>query len=65
MSVGVYDVEKADNVGVIHLLEKRDLSNGGGRDALVFSLETDLLQGDNSIVLGGEIASFVDNTVGS
>jgi hypothetical protein len=29
VSVGVYDVEEADNVRVVHLLEKGDLTDGG------------------------------------
>lgn len=63
MTVGVHDVEEADNVGVVHLLEQRDLANGCGRDALVLCLETDLLESNNALVLGGKIASFVDDSV--
>lgn len=48
VGIGVEDVEKADDVGVFHLFEERDLANGRTRNALVFRLESDLLEGDNT-----------------
>lgn len=63
MAVGVDDVEKADDVGVVHLFEERDLADGGRGHAFVFGFEADLLEGDDSLVLGGEVARFVNNSV--
>lgn len=40
-----------NNIVVVHLLEQRDLSNGGTRDSLVLGFESDLLQCDNLIRL--------------
>lgn len=65
MAVGVYDVQQADNVGVVHLLEQGDLANGGRGDALIFGFEADLLEGDDALVLGGEVARLVDNSISS
>jgi hypothetical protein len=65
VTVGVYDVEEADDVRVVHLLEEGDLADGGGGDALIFGFKTDLLEGDNALVLGGEVARLVDNSVSS
>lgn len=64
VTVGVYDVKQADYVGVTHLLEQRDLPDGCGGDALIFGLESDLLQCDDPVVVE-EITSFVDNTIRS
>ena len=36
---------QADNVGVLQLLEERDLPDGGGGDALLLRLQPDLLHG--------------------
>jgi hypothetical protein len=63
VAVGVYDVEEADNVGVVHLFEERDLADGSRGDALILGFETNLLEGDNALVLGGEVAGLVDNTI--
>jgi hypothetical protein len=63
MAVGVYDIEEADNVGVVHLLEERDLADGSRGDTLILGFETNLLKGDNALVLGSEVAGLVDNTI--
>jgi hypothetical protein len=65
VAVGVYDVEQADDVGVVHLLEQRDLADGGRGDALIFGFETDLLERDDALVLCCEVAGLVDNSIGS
>ena len=63
MSIGVHNVEQADDIGVVHLLEQGDFANGGGGHAFVFGFEADLLEGDDSMVRGGEVAGFVDDAV--
>ena len=63
VAVGVDDVEEADNVRVVHFLEQRNLADGGGRDTLVLSLETNLLQRNNALVGSAQVESLVDNTV--
>jgi hypothetical protein len=63
VAVGVDDVEQADDVRVVHFLEQRNLANGGGRDALILSLETDLLQRNNALVGSAQVESLVDDTV--
>ena len=65
VAVGVHDVQQADDVGVVHLLEQRDLANGGRRDALILGFEADLLERDDALVLCCEVAGLVDNSVGS
>ena len=65
MAVGVHDVEQADDVGVAHLFEQGDFADGGGGDALIFGFEADLLEGDDALVGGSEVAGFVDYAVSS
>lgn len=65
VAIGVHDVEEADNVRVIHLLEQRDFADGGGGHAFIFGLKTNLLESNDALVLGGKIASLVHNTVGT
>lgn len=64
MAVGVDNVEKSDDVGISHLFEKGDFSDSGGRDAFIFGLETDFLQGNDTVIVG-EISSLVDDTIRS
>lgn len=63
VAVGVDDVEKAEDIGVVHLFEEGDFANGSGRDALILSLEADLLESDDAVVGRGEVAGFVDDAV--
>jgi hypothetical protein len=63
VAVGVDDVEEAHDVRVVHFLEKRDLTNGSGRDTFIFSFEADLLEGDNALIGSAQVEGFVDNTV--
>jgi hypothetical protein len=63
VAVGVDNVEEADNVRVVHFLEKRDLANGSGRDTLILGFETDLLEGDNALIGSAQVEGFVNNTV--
>lgn len=65
VAVGVDNVEQADNVGVVHLLEEGDLANGRGWHALILGFEADLLQRDDSLVFGGEVPRLVDDSVGA
>lgn len=62
MAVGVDNVEETQDVVVFHLLEERDLANGGAGDAFIFGFEADLLEGDDFAAIG-EVAGFVDDTV--
>ncbi len=48
MTISVHDVEESHNIGVVHLLEKRDLANGSTGNSLIFGLKTDLLKCDDS-----------------
>jgi hypothetical protein len=59
----VDNVEQADNVWVAHLLEERDLADGCRRHAFILGFQTDLLECDNAVVGGAEVAGFVNNTV--
>lgn len=63
VAVGVHNVEQAHNVRVVHLLEQRDLADGRRRHALVLGLEADLLERHDALVLGGEVARLVYDTV--
>jgi hypothetical protein len=60
----MHDVEELDDVGVIHFLEQGYLANSSAGNAFVFGLESDLLQGDDTVRVG-ELAGLVDDTVGS
>lgn len=62
MTIGVHNVEELHNVGVAHLLQQRDLSDGGARNTLILGLQSYLLQGDDLSVVG-KIASLVDDTI--
>ena len=64
MTIGMNNVEQADNVGIPHFLEERDFANGSAWHAFIFSFEANFLQGDNSAAIG-EVSSFVDDTVGT
>jgi hypothetical protein len=63
VAVGVHDVEQADNVRVVHLLEERDFADRRRRDALIFGLEADLLERDDALVLGREVLGLVDDSI--
>ena len=62
MAIGVYDVEKTDNVRVVHFFQKRNFANCGTGDTFIFRFETDLLESDDSSRVK-EIAGFVDDAV--
>ena len=62
VSIRVYDVEQANNVRVLHLLQQGDLSDGSTGDTLIFGFQADLLESNNSGWMG-KIPSFVDNTI--
>lgn len=63
VAVGVNNVEQADNVWVAHLLEERDLADGCRGHTFILGFETDLLECDDAVVGGAEVAGFVNNTV--
>lgn len=63
VAVGVDNVEEAHDVGVVHFLEKRDLTDGSGRDTFIFGFETDLLEGNNALIGSAQVEGFVNNTI--
>lgn len=63
VAIGVDNVEQAHNVGVAHLLEERDLADGSRRHAFIFGFQADLLECDDAVVGGAEVAGFVNNSV--
>lgn len=63
VTISVHDVEKANNVGVVHLLEKRDLANRGGGNTFILGFQSNLLERDDAVVLGGKVAGLVNNTI--
>lgn len=62
VAIGVDDVEEADDVWVVHLLEEGNLTDGGGWNTLILSLKADLLESDNASIVE-EIAGLVNNSV--
>lgn len=64
VAICVDNIEEPHNVWIFHLLEQGDFPNGGARDTLIFSLEADLLQGDDTVGVA-EFTGLVDNAVGS
>jgi hypothetical protein len=65
VAIGVDNVEQLDNVGILHFFEEGDFADGGRGNAFVFGLEADLLEGNDLLILGGEIAGFVDDSIGA
>lgn len=63
MAVGVDNVEEADDVRVVHFFEEGDFANGGRWDAFIFGFKTDLLQCNDPLVFGGEVAGLVNNAI--
>lgn len=63
MAVGVDDVEQADNCVIVHFLEQGNLADGCAGNTLIFGFEADLLESDDTVVGGCEIAGFVDDAV--
>jgi hypothetical protein len=63
VAVGVDNVEQAHNVGIAHLLEERNLADGSRRHTFILGFQTDLLECDDAVVGGAEVAGFVNNTV--
>jgi len=51
------------DVFILELFEQTNLSNGSTRDAFIFRLQPDLLEGDDFV--RGHIASFVHNAISS
>ena len=64
VAIGMNNVEQTDDVGVAHLLEEGDLSDGSAGNTLILGLETDFLQSYNATTIG-KIPSFIDDTVGT
>lgn len=64
VAIGMNDIEELHDVGVVHLLQQGDLTNGGAGDAFVLGLQANLLQGDDTVGMG-ELASLVHNTIGT
>jgi hypothetical protein len=64
VAISVDDVQQLHDVGVLHLLEQGDLADGCAGDTLIFGLETDLFQSDDTV---GRVqfAGLVDDTVRS
>ena len=63
MTIGVNNVEKLYNVGIIHLFKKGYLADGRTRNSFIFSLKTDLLKCDDSAG-NCKVTSFVDDAIG-
>lgn len=64
VAISVDDVQQLHDVGVLHLLEEGDLTDGRAGDTLIFGLETDLFQSDDTVG-GVQFAGLVDDTVRS
>lgn len=62
MAVGVYNVEEAYDVDIVHFFEEGDFADCRRRDAFIFGFQSDLFQCDDSVV-GEKVASLVDDTV--
>lgn len=56
------NIQESDNSGIGHLLQERNLADGGRWDAFVFGFQSDLLEGDDAVGVG-EIFGFVDDAV--
>lgn len=64
VAVRVDNIEQTNNVGVVHFFEERDLADGSARDTLIFGLETDLFESNDSAAIC-QISRLVNNTVGT
>lgn len=65
MPISMHNVQQAHDIRVVHLLEQGNLADGGGGNALVFGFQADLLESYDAIVGRGEVAGFVDYSVGA
>jgi hypothetical protein len=63
VAVGVHNIEELHNVWIVHLFEQRNFANGCARHAFILGFKADLLEGDNTLVGGGQVAGFVDDSV--
>lgn len=64
MAISMNDVQEADDIGVVHFLEERDLSDRRAGYTLIFGFEADFLQGHDTGRMC-KIACLVDNAVGT
>lgn len=64
VAIGMHNVVKADDVGILHFFEQGNLTNGCTGDTFILCFETDLLQGDDTTGMD-EFAGFVNDTVRS
>lgn len=64
MTVGVDDIQEAHDVGVRHLLEKRDLADSSGGNPFIFSLKTNFLESNDPVAIL-KVFGFVDDSVRS
>lgn len=62
-AVGMAAEVAPHDVFVLELFEQTNLSNGGTRDAFIFRLQPNLLEGDDFV--RGHIASFVHDAISS
>jgi hypothetical protein len=62
VAISVYDVEKTDNVWVVHLFQERDFANCGTGNTFIFAFKTNLLESNDPSRVK-EIAGFVDYAV--
>jgi len=62
-AVGMAAKVTPHDIFVLELFEQANLSNGGARDAFIFRLQPNLLEGDDFV--RGHIASFVHDAISS
>jgi hypothetical protein len=62
VAIGVNDVIEADDVRVVHLLQERNLSDGGTGNSLILGLKANLLERNDSSRMQ-KILCLVNDTV--
>ena len=62
MTICVDDVEKLDNIWVVHFFEQRNLSDCRAGNTFIFCFKANFFEGYNSASVG-EVSGFVDNAV--
>jgi hypothetical protein len=63
VAIGMDNVEKADNVGIIHLLEQRDLANSCAGNTFVFGFEANFLESDDPMIRCSKVSGLIDNSI--
>lgn len=64
VAVGMDNVQQSHDVRIVHFFQQGDFTDRRAGNALIFRLQSDLLQGDNAVGMG-ELAGLVNDAIRS